>query len=325
MRYMEIFKRDDPFAPRMPTADVHLDITEVFANARAVLSADRPSTEVDAGQRCVAIVTPDRTLALLAGPRPGTAPKEFVISAKGLIPSTRPLNIVAVAFSGLGIPKGGDIKRIPFLAMTFSFAYIGHSVVVFEGHESGFEPALRGADALLIDSGMLPFLQKNWFEVAQGVFRANGRVRIFDRTTTDILPVVKARTADGWSYATEPDGEVSYVNCLLTTLGKRSPVPVQLCVGEPLPNLTRLAASPTEIEWTTGLPFDYDVLSVEDVIRIIRNSPEVKWSPAQEERVAGTVKMKLAESGGVARLVTFQLVLANDGSRTRSLTVERLV
>jgi hypothetical protein len=49
-------------------------------------------------------------------------------------------------------------------------------------------------------------------------------------------------------YASEQDGESSYVNCLLTTLGQQPPMAVELCHGEPLPDLTKLPTVPEEIE-----------------------------------------------------------------------------
>jgi hypothetical protein len=315
---------DRSFAPRMPDVDVHLDLTEVFAKVRAMLSASHPSKELSAGQRCVGIVTPDRTIALLGGPKPGSAPQEFVASAKTLIPFNSALNITAIAFTGTKAPKDTDIKRIPFLAGLLSFAYIGHSVVVFEGHESGFEAALKEADVLIIDSNMLPFIQINWFAVARTALRGKGRIRIYDQATTEILPVVKAKNTAGWAHSAEPDGEASYVNCLLTTLGKRSSVPIELCQDKRLPDLTKLATRADEIEWTSELPFDYDHLNVEEVIRIIVNSPGMKWLPAQEGQVSGNVKMKLVEAGGVARIVSFQLLLTKDGPRGQNLKIERL-
>jgi len=139
-----------------------------------------------------------------------------------------------------------------------------------------------------------------------------------------LAPLVPSKTAVGWSYATEPDAERSYVNSLLTTLARRAPIPVQLYADERLPELPKLATSPEEIEWTTALPFDYGALSVDEVIRIIANAPGLKWSPAHEGQVSGTVRMKLAEDGGVARDVSFQLISIEGGPRGLSLKIERL-
>jgi len=139
-----------------------------------------------------------------------------------------------------------------------------------------------------------------------------------------LQPVVPSKTAPGWAYATEPDGERSYVNGLLTTLAKRASIPVQLVCDQRLPELPKLAIVPEEIEWTTALPFDYGALSVAEVIRIISKSPGIRWSPAKENEISGTVKMKLAGAGGSARDVFFQLLLIEDGPQGRSLRIERV-
>jgi len=48
-----------------------------------------------------------------------------------------------------------------------------------------------------------------------------------------------------------------------------------LCHGEPLPDVTKLAATPKEIQWTSELPFQYDVLGVDEVVRIITGRGEM--------------------------------------------------
>jgi hypothetical protein len=199
---------------------------------------------------------------------------------------------------------------------------MGHSIVVFEGHESGFEAALKDADILVIDSGMLPFLQHDWFDVARRAFQRKGRIRVFERKTMRLLPVVPSKS--GWAYATEPDGERSYANSLLTTLAKRPPISVELGSDARLPELTGLATLPEEIEWTMALPFDYGALSVQEVIGIISNSPGIRWSPTQDGRTAGTVRMKLAEGKGNARDVFFRLLLIDGNPQGRSLRIERV-
>jgi hypothetical protein len=324
LRFVEwkLFKRDDPLAPRMPDVDIHTDVAGLFADVRAKVSWYRFSNEQKAGRPCVGIISPDRTISFLAAPASAELPQELVDANKACIPHTKPLNITAVSFTGLRPP--GEIKRMTFICCLLPFASIGHSIVVFEGHVSGFEAALKDADVLVIDSGMLPFLQSNWFEVARGVFRDKGRIRMFDRKTMRLPPVVPSKAASGWSYATEPDGERSYVNSLLTTLAQRDPIPVQLYCDERLPELPGLATSPQEIEWTTALPFDYGALNVEEIIRLIENSPGLKWSPAQAGQASGRVRMELAESGGSARNVWFQLLLMEDSPKGRSLRIERV-
>jgi len=195
---------------------------------------------------------------------------------------------------------------------------------VFEGHESGFDAALRGADVLLIDSGMLAFLQSDWFQAAQRVFQEKGRVRVFERETATIRAVVRSKDAPGWEYATEPDGERSYVNALLTTLARRPPIEIQIDLGQPLPDLSKLATDPDEIDWTSKLPFQYDILSAEEAIQLIRNFPGAKWPPPRNGQIAGSVRAVLAEAGGGSRPVSFRFLLIGNETGIRSVRMERV-
>jgi hypothetical protein len=317
------FEGDDPLAPRMPEVAVGPNIAELFAQVRSMLPRDRRLGKVDAGEPWLGIVCPDRSYLLLTLPVAAEMPHELVEMNRACIPHTRPLHITAVSFTGLR--PSSDIKSMPFIACILPLASIGHNIVVFEGHESGFEPALTDADVLVIDSGMLPFLQQDWFAVARRAFRDKGRIRMFDQKTKSLPPVVPSKAPRGWAYATEPDGEMSYVNALLTTLARRPPVSVQLGCGDArLPELPRLAVSPEEIEWTLALPFDYGSLNVGEVIRIICNAPGIRWSPAQQGQTSGTVRMKVAEGKGMAWDVSFQLLQLEGGPRGKSLTIERV-
>ena len=91
-------------------------------------------------------------------------------------------------------------------------------------------------------AALLPLLQNNWLELAQRAITAKSRILGYERENGRILPIVKSKASPGWRY-TEPDGEVSYVNCLLTTLAKRSAIPVQVVAGQPPPDLKKLAES----------------------------------------------------------------------------------
>ncbi len=195
------------------------DVAELFARVREKLPLGRAPEEMKAGEPWLGIVCPDRSFFLVTLSVAAELPPQLVEQNKDCIPYTKPLNITAVGFTGLR--PSPEIRRMPFVASILPFAYIGHSIVIFEGHESGFEASLKDADVLIIDSGMLPFLQPNWFEVARRAFREHGRIRMFDRKTLSLPPVVPSRNSVGWAYATEQDGEASYVNSLLTTLARR--------------------------------------------------------------------------------------------------------
>ncbi len=230
----------DPFEPHMPHVDVLPHMVQLFAKARAEVAEGGSEKGLDAGQRCIGVVTPGRMLTFVPAPKAGSVAPEHVTQAKSLVPSNQPLNVTVVAFTEL-------------------------------------EP-----------------------------FR--------------ILPIVKSKASPGWRY-TEPDGEVSYVNCLLTTLAKRSAIPVQVVAGQPPPDLKKLASDPKEIEWAADLPFQYEALSAEKVMGIIHRL--AKWSPVQNQQAAGSLQTKLAAGGGPLRSVTFQLVLVKDDGGKYRLSIEK--
>jgi len=304
----------------MPHVDVLPHMVQLFAKARAEVAEGGSEKGLDAGQRCIGVVTPGRMLTFVPAPKAGSVAPEHVTQAKSLVPSNQPLNVTVVAFTELEPFMRDKTKCIPFLSRLLALAYIGHNVIVFEGDKSAFESALQNSDMLLIDSGMLPFLQNNWLELAQRAITAKSRILGYERENGRILPIVKSKASPGWRY-TEPDGEVSYVNCLLTTLAKRSAIPVQVVAGQPPPDLKKLASDPKEIEWAADLPFQYEALSAEKVMGIIHRL--AKWSPVQNQQAAGSLQTKLAAGGGPLRSVTFQLVLVKDDGGKYRLSIEK--
>jgi hypothetical protein len=278
--------------------------------------------EIEAGRCRLAIIAPERTVGVLAGPEPGSAPPQFVATAKRLLPFTAPMNITGVGFTGGRKLVKEDLLHLPFVTALLSFAYVGHNVVIFEGHPSGFTQGLAGAEALLIDSDMLPFLQSDWFEVARRAFGRKGRIRVFERKTALLRAVVPSQSPPGWEYTTEHGGEPSYVNALLTTLAKREPLEIRLDPDQPLPDPADLATDPEEIDWTSKLPFQYDALSVEEIIRIVADTPGVTWAARPDGRTAARVKLLLAGPGGKAAPVIFDFELAGDGT-ARQLRIRK--
>ena len=69
----------------------------------------------------------------------------------------------------------------------------------------------------------------------------------------------------------EPDGESSYVNCLLTTLAKRAVVTVNLFPGRGVPPLDQFAETEEERAWIAQLPFHYDSLDANKVSFMLRH------------------------------------------------------
>ena len=91
-------------------------------------------------------------------------------------------NIAVISYTELTAVKANISKAIPFIGMLLGFAYIGHAVWVFEGHASALAPGCREADVLLVDGGMLPYLQPDWQAVASSVMR-KPEIYVHDRRT----------------------------------------------------------------------------------------------------------------------------------------------
>lgn len=299
------------FEPHMPEVDVLPDMAGLFAKARIEIASG--------DERRVGIVTPGRLTMLVPAPRPGSIPKEFVAQVSQLLPSAQPLNITFVGYTQLEALMQDKAKCIPQLGQLLGFAYIGHSVIVFEGHPSAFEYALRDIDVLMIDSGMLPLLQPDWVDVALRLVRPGAKIMVQDRKTGRLQPVIKSKNAPGWRYG-EPDGEASYANCLLTTLAKAGAAPpVHIASGAPLPGLAQFASDPAQLDWIAELPFRYDALDADKVIGILQRV--VKWTPPENGESRGVLKAQLATGGGQRQAVSFDLTLAKDAAGKQRLDV----
>lgn len=301
----------NPFEPHMPEVDVLPDMEGLFAKARVEIASG--------DERRVGIVTPGRLIMFVPAPRPGSIAKEFVAQVSQLLPSAKPLNITFAGYTQLETLMQDKAKCIPQLGQLLGFAYLGHNVIVFEGHPSAFEYALRDSDVLMIDSGMLPFLQSDWVDVALRLMRPGAKMMVQDRKTGRLQPVIKSKNAQGWRYG-EPDGEASYANCLLTTLAKADVAPpVRIASGAPPPGLAQFAGDPAQLEWIAELPFRYDTLDADKVIGILQRV--VKWAPPENGESKGVLKAQLATGGGERQAVSFNLTLGRDAAGKQRLEV----
>src|SRR5258708_25033443 len=56
-------------------------------------------------------------------------------------------------------------KGIPFFGYLLGLCYVGHNVLVFEGHPSALAAGVADAQLVIVDGAMIPFLQANWAEI----------------------------------------------------------------------------------------------------------------------------------------------------------------
>ena len=171
----------------MPAVDEVPDIEEVFEKARKA-AAGEGEPPPQASGRHVIIITPGRLLRFQPCPPAGSMPQSQVVTIEQMIPPRVKRNIAAIAYTELGALEGDISKAIPFLGFLIGFAYIGHSVWVFEGCPSALAAGCRDADVLIVDGGMVEHLQKDWAVVAARVMR-KPEIYVHDRATYSLSRV----------------------------------------------------------------------------------------------------------------------------------------
>jgi hypothetical protein len=160
------------FVPHMPEVDVlpPEKLEPVFAQAAEINTNKR-------GGGLFGLQTPPRQIAIIT---PGRMDKNRVRQIEHILPAQPPRKVVAIAYTELAALMGPDKKMsvpsvsraIPFIGFLLGFGYIGHTVIIFEGHPSALAIGLRGADLLLVDALMIPALQKDWVDIAYDVMRS---------------------------------------------------------------------------------------------------------------------------------------------------------
>jgi len=147
------------FTPHMPEVDSRPDIEQIFKRARKSAAAFQPDDE-GIYHREVIIITPGRLLVGKVAPLARDIPSAMRDRLIGLAPPEPPLAIAVIAYTYLEALKRDMRLAIPFIDHLLGFAALGHSVWIFEGHPGALRAGCRGADLLLVDSAMLPFLDE---------------------------------------------------------------------------------------------------------------------------------------------------------------------
>jgi hypothetical protein len=309
----------DLFSPRMPGVDQPDDLDKIFHEAREIARGKGSEGE----HCCVAIVTPGRMIAPTPALPPDAITQADLENVRTLFGTSESLNIVAIAYNDLAAMMAdegkGKVRSIPFLGQLAVFAAAGHSVTVFEGHPSALQMGLHDCDALLVDSGMLPFLQEDWLKVAKLAMKPEARYFVFDRGEERFCAIAPVSSGRGWIYR-EPDGEASYTNCLLTALGKQPGKSVQLRAGEALPSIAGFVIE-SDAEWANTLPFRYEELDSKRVIRLLLWAAGHRMPFFFGIRRKIVLNTRLAGDGGTS-YCPFELVVSGFGT-PKSLTVTR--
>lgn len=299
----------DRFQPPMPGVDRPPDLAEVFAKARRAVA--------EPAQPRIAIVTPGRMLMLLPVTK---LPEPALGGIKALLKSDSPLAITVISYTKLDalMEDKERTKCIPFLGQLAAMASLGHQVIVFEGHPSAFKTGVAGADVVLVDSGMVPFLQSDWTPVAFALMKPGGRVLVHDRKTYSLMEV-RPRADKGEPGATDGRDHAAYLNGLLTTLAETRKS-IVLAEGSPLPDPSELTEDAGARAWLATLPYDRASLSAEQVIGLLLRSARRQGL----FRPRLVLQASLSNDAGPPKAVAFKLTagLRDEGKQT--VTIEPL-
>ena len=179
----------------------------------------------------------------------------------------------------------------------------------------------------LVDEHPIPAAGKARFSflTTEGVHAAEEDVAEFENGRGELLPLFMAAqqiiagfraVEEGEAGGEGPADESSYVNCLLTTLGRGTASSVTLTEGEPLPDPSPLTDDALDLEWIGRLNFAFDRLSSAEVLRSILRLAGYRWfRPGKSE---GHINARLAAHGGHSFTdVSFRVLRRRREGRTR--------
>lgn len=162
----ERMENEQIFQVHMPEVDIRPGLDEIFAQAKS-LAAEKTILADGTHLRRVVIVSPGRLLLIKDSYPPDTLPLESRMALEELLPTDRSLKIAVIAYTYMDALRTDIRNAIPFFDYLLGFAYLGHTVWIFEGHASVLEIGCRGADYILVDQRMLPFLIEDWEQIVK--------------------------------------------------------------------------------------------------------------------------------------------------------------
>lgn len=206
-------------------------------------------------------------------------------------------------------------RTIPFRGILNGWAYLGHNVMVFEGHPAAFESGVRDSDVLLVDSGMLPFIQFNWADVARRVMHPGGRIFIHDRETYTLSIVLDSATGKPSTSQSEAD----YAELLLRFLIRSSRSTVEITSGEVLPDLCEFLD--IDLDWIAKLSEERDKLNSDSVIDILLKRAGFRWYLPFKK--SGSLEAAVTGDDGIIRSWKFDVTLTKTPEGKRQIQIER--
>jgi hypothetical protein len=308
----------DVFEPYHMGVELLSDMDELFESARRIVdSGDYPGEQIQEGQRAVAIVTPGRLVMFDKCPPPGSVEGERIAPMRELMPPEPPLKISVISHTRIEALVENIDKAIPFRGFLNGWAYLGHSIVVFEGNLSAFESGIRGSDVLIIDSGMLPFIRRDWRHVARRVMAPGAKILIHDRETYRLSPLNEnSAAATAWS-----GDESDYVELMLSFLIGGPRASVEITSSCPLPELSHLATDPEVLNWLGQEPFKPEI-NANRVIAIILDQAGWRWYNAFF-KTGGLLRVPYTDTKGNPKQWRVSVSVAKAPQRGTRLLIER--
>jgi hypothetical protein len=182
--------RVGPPVVRMPEVLIPANIEEIFAKIREISCGEKH-------EGGLVILRPNRSYLVVPCMPDNPGLKKFASGLSHLLPSGVQRNVAVISNNEFSdqTPSVTDVdKAIPFFGLLMALSYLGHAVWIFEGHASALEAGCREADALIVDSALIPVLAGEWQEKVRAVMRSPN-ILVHDRATFQLRVVSKLGTA----------------------------------------------------------------------------------------------------------------------------------
>lgn len=311
-------KPADIFQPHLQGVDLFEEMVLVFLEARQLAAGKHPSTdipELDQANRGVAVVTPGRLIMLDPCPDRDSVPENELLPMLTVLPSKSPLNISVISHTRIEALHTDMTKAIPFRGYLIAWATAGHNVIIFEGHPSAFDSGIRDADVLVMDSGMLPFVQFNWVEAAFRVMQPDGKIFLHDRETFGLSIISKSAESPP-----KTNHEATYVEFFLRILMRATQNWAEITAGEMVPDLLDFATTSMDRHWVSK-NIERDKINAEKVIDLLVHKAGWRWY--NSFKTTRTLKFRVPLNNGTVRNYPFTLMRTKNIAGKTQLRVER--
>jgi hypothetical protein len=140
----------------------------------------------DQEKRQLVIITPGRLVRTSDPLPPAEAlPPDIRAEAEAMAPTDRLRTVIAGSLTNLVAFEENPHQAVPFLGGLEALVQIGHAVILFIGPVTELAEMCRGADLLIMDSALGPFLPADWLATAQAVMAEPNVIQI-NRSGPDI-------------------------------------------------------------------------------------------------------------------------------------------